>query len=97
MEALFVIVDEDAGGDVHCVHEAETFPHATGKNLVAYILRDVDERSTFGYVEFEVLGVGFHGSSFWKRNQGTSIIGKEGFIVRSSAKMAGYRDKNRRS
>ena len=57
VEPTFIVVDEHARGDVHCIHEAETFLHTAGSHFVAYFLCDVDERSPLRYVELEVLGM----------------------------------------
>ena len=57
VQPVLVIVDEDAGGDVHCVHQTEAFLHTAGPDFLADIVGDVDEGSTTRHVESEVLGM----------------------------------------
>ena len=51
MEAGLVIVDEDAGGDVHGVDEDEAFFDAAFGQGLFHVRGDVDDLSAFGNVE----------------------------------------------
>jgi hypothetical protein len=62
-EAGFVVVDENAGGDVHGVDEDEAFFDAGLGDGGLDVCGDVDEAAAGGDVEPEFFAVGFHGGS----------------------------------
>ena len=59
VQAALVVVDEDGGGDVHGIDQAETFSDAALPNEIFDIGGDVDESATSGNFEPEMFGQGF--------------------------------------
>jgi hypothetical protein len=63
MKAAFIVVDEDAGGDVHGIDQAQAFANATFADRFRYIGGDVLELTALRHVEPEFLAEGFHWGS----------------------------------
>ncbi len=60
VKAGFVIVDKYAGGDVHGIYEAQTFPDAALCHNFGDIRSYVDECQPVRSIESQVLGPRFH-------------------------------------
>jgi hypothetical protein len=56
MQARFIVVDEDRGGDVHGGNQAKTFLDTTPANQLFDRGRDVDEPAATFYLEVEMFG-----------------------------------------
>jgi hypothetical protein len=61
VESAFVVVDEDAGRDVHGVDQAKTFLDPAGTEALFDLRGDVEEPAARGDFEPEFFAVGFHG------------------------------------
>ena len=61
VQPALVVVDEDAGGDVHRVDQAQSFADATLAQAFVDLGGDVDEGAARGDVEPEFLTIAFHG------------------------------------
>ena len=60
VEAAFVVIDEDGGGDVHGIDEAEALLDAASLDELLDGVGDVEEAAAAGHLEPEVFGEGFH-------------------------------------
>ena len=61
VEAAFVVVDDDPGGDVHGRDQHKAFANAAFLHGLFYLSGDVDQFSALAGVKGEVLGVELHG------------------------------------
>jgi hypothetical protein len=61
VEAGFVVIDEDARGDVHGVDEAQPIANATFAHGAGDIRRDIEQLAALGDIEPEFFAVRFHG------------------------------------
>ena len=62
VQARLVVVDEDAGGDVHGVDQAQALAHAALAHGGLDLTGDVDETAAGRDLEPELLAVAFHGA-----------------------------------
>src|SRR5262245_61714750 len=60
MESRFVVVNKDRSGDMHCIHERHALAYAALLETFFDFRRDVDERSSRGDVEPQLLAVALH-------------------------------------
>src|SRR5579885_1654173 len=63
VQAGLVVVDEDGGGDVHGVDEAQAFAHAALANGILDLARDIHEIHARGNIHREIPGMRSHRSS----------------------------------
>jgi len=56
MQAWLVVVDKDAGRDVHCIYQAQAFPDAAFGHQLAHLRGDVDKIHPGSRVEFKIFG-----------------------------------------
>ena len=63
MQAALVVVDENAGRDVHRVDKAKTFADAAFSEAFFQFTGDVDEAPPGGDFKPEFLAIGFHARS----------------------------------
>jgi hypothetical protein len=61
MEAAFVVIDEDAGRDVHGIDQTQTLLDAAGAKASIDLRGDVEQPAAGGDFEAEFFAVGFHG------------------------------------
>src|SRR5262249_20928377 len=64
VQSAFVVVDEDRRGDVHRIHENESFPDTGFANALSDLRRDVDKTSPGRNVEPEFVSIALHKSAF---------------------------------
>jgi hypothetical protein len=57
MQPALIVVDEDAGRDVHRVDEHESLADTAGRQGLLDLWRDVDEAAPCGHVEPQLLPV----------------------------------------
>jgi hypothetical protein len=63
MQASLVVVDEDAGSDVHRVYEAQALLDAAIPEALFYARCYVEESTTSGDVEPQFVAIALHRSS----------------------------------
>src|SRR5512133_255452 len=66
LEAGFLVVDEDAGGDVHGVDQAEALADAAIADGGGHFRRDVHEAGAAGEMDGEDVAMALHGRSITK-------------------------------
>ena len=79
METTFVVIDEDAGRDVHGVDQTQSFFDAAGAEAFFNLWRDVDQAAARGDFEPEFFAKGFHDQGAWpKRTRRNFFASPEG-------------------
>jgi len=68
VQSLFVIIYENAGGNVHSIDQAKAFPEATFSDGFLNFVSDVYQLLSLFRLKPEVLGPAFHLLSLLKHN-----------------------------
>lgn len=61
MQTAFIVINENAGGDVHRIDEAKPFRNFAFDEAFFHLAGDVAKHATAGYVEPKFLAIRFHG------------------------------------
>jgi len=79
VQSAFVVVDEDAGRDVHGIDQTKAFLDPAGAETFFNLWRDVDQAAARGDFEPEFFAKGFHDQGAWpKRTRRNFFASPEG-------------------